>query len=68
MNEIDAIRHVREQTETQFESVMSDLIAAIGKVERLGPLTDEQIYRLQRAGDRLRIAVDQLVPIGALLK
>ncbi len=68
MNEIDAIRHVREHSETQFEPVMSDLIAAIGKVERLGPLTGEQIDRLQRAGDRLRIAVDQLVPIGALLK
>jgi hypothetical protein len=53
MNEIDAIRHVREQTETQFEPVMSDLIAAIGKVERLGPLTDEQLFRLGMALDRL---------------
>jgi hypothetical protein len=32
---------------------MSDLIAAIGKVERLGPLTDEQLFRLGMALDRL---------------
>ena len=68
MNEIDAIRHVREREELQFEPVMSDLIAAIGKVERLGQLTDEQIFRLQLAGDRIRVAVDQLVPFGASLK
>lgn len=56
MNEIDAIRHVREHTETQFEPVMSDLIAAIGKVERLGLLTDEQLFRLGMALARLQNA------------
>jgi hypothetical protein len=56
MNEIEVIRHVREQTETQFEPIMSDLIAAIGKVERLGPLTDEQLFRLGMALARLQNA------------
>jgi hypothetical protein len=56
MNEIEVIRHVREQTETQFEPIMSDLIAAIGKVERFGPLTDEQLFRLGMALARLQNA------------
>lgn len=56
MNEIDAIRHVREREETQFEPVMSDLIAAIGKVERLGLLDEDQLFRLGLAVNRLLTA------------
>ena len=56
MNEIDAIRHVREREELQFEPVMSDLIAAIGKVERLGLLDKDQLFRLGLAVNRLNTA------------
>ena len=56
MNEIDAIRHIREREELQFEPVMSDLIAAIGKVERLGLLDEDQLFRLGLALKRLSTA------------
>lgn len=56
MNEIDAIRHVRQHSETEFEPVMSDLIAAIGKVERLGLLDKDQLFRLGLALQRLSTA------------
>jgi hypothetical protein len=56
MNEIDAIRHVRKQSETQFEPVMRNLITAIGQAERLGTLTQEQFDQLHQAADRLLTA------------
>lgn len=61
MNEIDAIRHVREREELQFEPVMSDLIAAIGKVERLGLLDKDQLFRLDFAYCRLWNALTKAV-------
>jgi len=51
MNEIEAIRHVRHAG--QVEPVLSSLTCAIGDVERLGPMDDDQMVRLRQAVIRL---------------
>lgn len=51
MNEIEAIRHVRHSG--KFEPCLSLLTVAIGDIERLGPMDDDQMVRLRQAVIRL---------------